>query len=675
MSVSKKLVSVLVFVFLSVSASQPFAKERSAQKPDMFDMTLEELMDITMTVGSRRAANINDTPGIVTLITAEQIEALGARDLIDILRHVPGFDFEWDISGVVGLGIRGNWAQEGKVLVLIDGIEMNDDMYASFEYGQHIPVDVIERIEIIRGPGSVMYGGAAELGVISITTKSPQKAHDLQVDVAAGRMKDAWGRAYGTLFYGGSPNDDLSYSIAAHYGWGNLSDRTATDLWGYSYDMADDANSQISSLFLNGSARFRDLNLRLIIDRYETRYSYPYPYYSISDYKIDFNSYLGQLSYDWAILENLTLTPRFQFKVQQPWKNPKIFDDNGTRQPWYENDVQSEKYTGEVTLAWDITERYNVRAGLIYDFLKGTDRTKTGNLGGKNSISYHDFAVYLEGLLRPVWFDTHIANFTAGLRMNYHEEFGMYVVPRFAVTREFDAGAFGTYHVKGLISRAVREPKLMNIAINDTLDPELTTVFEVEVGATWFDMLFLAANFYHAKIKDAIVYTYLGSSTYENAGDTGTEGVEVVAKLNWERIEADLSYSFYRSIKNEVQEYAVPDSHDVHLSLPAHKVAGKLSVNPWKSLFITPSVVWMSSKHAITGSDVSWSVYYGELDSSVLFDLTLLYEDAFVDGLDITLAVHNITDENFMFSEPYPGYDWPTPGPSREYMLKVGYSF
>lgn len=66
--------------------------------------------------------------------------------------------FATDVQGVVGLGVRGLWPAEGKHLLIIDDIEMNEMQFASTQYGNEFPADQIKRIEIIRGPGSAIYG-------------------------------------------------------------------------------------------------------------------------------------------------------------------------------------------------------------------------------------------------------------------------------------------------------------------------------------------------------------------------------------------------------------------------------------------------------------------------------------------------------------------------------------
>jgi outer membrane cobalamin receptor len=96
---------------------------------------------------------------------------------MEVLRNVPGFEFGLDVEGVVGLGIRGNWAHEGKVVLFIDGQEMNESLYSTLQFGNHYPVEHIDRIEIIRGPGSALHGGFAAYAVINIITRTPKSGN------------------------------------------------------------------------------------------------------------------------------------------------------------------------------------------------------------------------------------------------------------------------------------------------------------------------------------------------------------------------------------------------------------------------------------------------------------------------------------------------------------------
>ena len=115
------------------------------------DLSLADIPNISTSVASKKETTIREAPGIVTVITDDDIQKMGARDLIDVLQTVPGFTLALDVQGIVDVGIRGNWAHEGKTLYLFDGHEMNELDFATNQLGNHYPVDQIKKIEIISG--------------------------------------------------------------------------------------------------------------------------------------------------------------------------------------------------------------------------------------------------------------------------------------------------------------------------------------------------------------------------------------------------------------------------------------------------------------------------------------------------------------------------------------------
>ncbi|MFM9986464.1 MAG: TonB-dependent receptor plug domain-containing protein [Flavobacteriales bacterium] len=108
----------------------------------------------------------------IIVFNEQQIRASGARDLMELLRFVPGLSLGRDVDDVIGVGMRGLWAQEGKVLFLYDGIPLNEFDFGTCALGSRFELDNIQRVEIINGPGSVFFGGTAALGVVNIISKS-----------------------------------------------------------------------------------------------------------------------------------------------------------------------------------------------------------------------------------------------------------------------------------------------------------------------------------------------------------------------------------------------------------------------------------------------------------------------------------------------------------------------
>jgi outer membrane receptor for ferrienterochelin and colicin len=159
----------MVGMFLLLSGSA-FGQE--SDDSDLMAMSLEDLlnMEITVATGEGKKLSPRETPAIVTVITKEEIRKTGMRNLFDILRMTPGFEFAGDIWGVVGYGTRGIFASEGKILIMVDGIPFNDHLYGYPYFADQFFAETIEKVEIIRGPGSAIYGGFAELAVVNIIT-------------------------------------------------------------------------------------------------------------------------------------------------------------------------------------------------------------------------------------------------------------------------------------------------------------------------------------------------------------------------------------------------------------------------------------------------------------------------------------------------------------------------
>src|SRR6187401_1647230 len=192
---------MLKSILRAVCVSALFSSPLYAQELDSLlnisaftaESDLQKQLNQSTKVASGVALTTRETPGIITLITSEEIQNSGARDLTDVLRLVPGFDVLQDLQFVMGIGLRGSWANEGKVLVMMDGQPFNELLYQTVAIGNRFPVDAIERIEIIRGPGSAIYGGSAEYGVINIITKAAESLNGVAVYGTGGFHKDAIG--------------------------------------------------------------------------------------------------------------------------------------------------------------------------------------------------------------------------------------------------------------------------------------------------------------------------------------------------------------------------------------------------------------------------------------------------------------------------------------------------
>lgn len=164
---------------------------------------------------SRYAQSTLDAPNATTIITAEDIRLSGAINIVDLLRRVPGLDLMRLGVGSANVSIRGfNQRVANKVLVLVDGRSEYLDFIGQTEWSA-IPVDLheIERIEVIRGPGSALYGANAVLGVINIITRTPGTHPMAEAHGLVGT-----GNTYQGALIGSGASGRLAYRTSVGYG-------------------------------------------------------------------------------------------------------------------------------------------------------------------------------------------------------------------------------------------------------------------------------------------------------------------------------------------------------------------------------------------------------------------------------------------------------------------------
>ncbi len=147
------------------------AKDDRSELMDEFALLAE---DATVELAARHKQKIGMSPSAVTVITREDIETYGGSTLTDLLRLVPGMDVVYISPSYTSVSSRLRWGYGNNYyLVLVDGREANFEVLGITAWGaQPMALEDIERIEVIRGPGSALYGANALAGVISITTRA-----------------------------------------------------------------------------------------------------------------------------------------------------------------------------------------------------------------------------------------------------------------------------------------------------------------------------------------------------------------------------------------------------------------------------------------------------------------------------------------------------------------------
>lgn len=180
--------------------------------------TTHVTMDTVVVTATRTEKNLQDVTSSVSVVTREEIERMPAKTVMDVLRNMPGVTVESD-RGVYGSStnnkvlIRGMGGDgQGRVMVLVDGMPVMAPGSNIFEWNS-INLNTVERVEVVRGPSSALYGSSAMGGVINIITRRPgENGFQTRVKSSFGRY-NSWDE---NLYHSGSV-DRFSYSISAGY--------------------------------------------------------------------------------------------------------------------------------------------------------------------------------------------------------------------------------------------------------------------------------------------------------------------------------------------------------------------------------------------------------------------------------------------------------------------------
>jgi outer membrane receptor for ferrienterochelin and colicin len=663
-------------------ATAPVARGRAEEEvrpvesfsnSEMAGMSLDQLLALRLDVASNVGRPLREQPGIVSVITADDIRAMGARSLLDVLRLVPGFDIEQDATSISSWAMRGLWAQEGKILLLVDGRTYNDPAWGNVKFTGRFPVENIEKIEIIRGPGSVQFGPYAELGVVKITTKgASQRA--VSASLHYGHMI---GRGEGVGVPGdarfgvnaGEQFGDLGLSLSVYGAVGIQSDLDYVDIAGQSASMKDGSDYLLRGF--NFGASYRGLELRLMADAY--RYDFASLFGDITDarYQGDNPSYSAGLSYalkrgSWSI------TPQLSFTSHTEHKFSVVSSETLEAGTFY--DLRGQRSVVRAPVLYEFDENNNLLAGVDFFYVKG-EAVEIGPpwaevdpalyfAGESGETTHTEISAYVQGESY-----NRFANVTAGLRIDKHSEAqNPAVVPRLAITKPFNR-----FHFKGLYSRAFRMGDLEHVNLNrgsEKLKPENTQVIEFEAGVVLTDEMLLSANVFDITIDKPIVWFGTSADNYgtENLGKLGSRGLELEYRLQHPWGRGHLSYSYYQAKEGSYRAYAPASTDSAFIAIPQHKLTATSTFRLGWNLSVSP-VLWLISHRYDVARDGDTVLYEIKHDPELLLDLAANLR--LPRGLLLSAGVHDLLNAQVKFIQAYDSIYAPVPGPTREIFVRL----
>ena len=627
----------------------------------------EDVLDNIVITATKTEADVRDLPANVTVITAEDIARANVKSVEDILRYQTGF-FVRDMSGTQATKISMRGMNQSGVLVMVDGISVNNGYTGGANWAS-VPVNMIERIEIVRGAASALYGSNAMGGVVNIITKQ----------TTGGEMKIGFGAdhtRYGDFNYGVKDND-LFFSV--NYG------KRTTD--GYN----DNINRKPNNVNYGPRETEREwygVKLAYDVDEYnkaifnyqvnENKYGY---YKNLAPIKQRGERKAITTQFGWqgryedgsALNVNLSEYKLSKYNTWSSWQynpNPVKSREADANYSWYAGDkhhitvgvsIKRDEADGmTVAIADKKFGNVTTPAGTILERSGGTTETKSFYL--QDDIKLSDVTNLVLGGRYDSWKlkdaydqtgsvdDAEESQFSPKAALNYKaNEVTSYYV---SVGKGFNSpNIFNLTRLWPQISSGLDNPPYLYPNIN--LKPETLMMYEVGAKFNVNDKTTATVSIYQNDIDDMIgqlaCQARPGDPTgnaknsplmWENIGKARVQGFE--AEINHrfdDHYDAFLSYTFADS---EVREYSDPKYIGNQLALvPKHEL--KMGVN-WQKAKWSANLLGRYTSKVYEDMDNTDSLA-NTTDAVFLADIKVGY--AFDNRQSVAVAVDNIFDREY----------------------------
>jgi iron complex outermembrane recepter protein len=680
MRIGKNLFRMLATCLLLVVATAGFSagSEIGSDEGAMLDLSLEALLDIEVTSVSKRAQSLSDAPAAIFVISSEDMEEQGVTNIADALRMVPGLHvgrIDANKWAVTSRGFNGRF--NNKLLVLVDGRSVYTPIFSGVYWEvQDVMLEDIARIEIIRGPGSTLWGANAVNGVINIITKH---AADTQGGLAVAGGGE-FERGFGALRWGAKLADG---SYARFYGkafhreeFERVDGQDAGDDWnmfraGFRIDTQKSAAETIT---LQGDVYRGEINQQTTLAQLTP------PYSSTLDEtaEVSGGNILARLVH--------TLSPSSEISFQA-YYDRAVRDEALAKQitNQVDYDFQHQLSTSKHTMVWGLGFRQSdTQVGRRSGFIINDEKRSFSLL----SLFFQD-----EICLKP----DRLA-LTLGTKIEHNDFTGVEIQPSARLMwRAHEAHRLWT-----AVSRAVRTP----MSVEDEFELLLTTVppgtaenpgpLPVAVMITGNDdygseellAYELGYRFTHASVSADIAlyyhdYTNLQNNelgevdvrymedpmyvaqplVFDNGSAAADYGAEIA--LAWQSrswIRWDLAYSTLRSDENTVEAFR---AHSVFG--PEHQVSLNLGLHPVPTVKLNASLRYVDDCESVNSLDPQGY----QIPSYTTMDLRLGW--LVRDGVELSVMGRNLLEENH-FEYGAESFTLPTEVPRSVY-AKIRWSF
>ncbi len=582
--------------------------------------TARHTMETVVVTATKVEGYLSETGSAVTVITADDLKKKNKKILLEVLQDVPGLSIMQNgtYGGAASIYLRGT--KPGHTLVMLDGIELNDSMKTDRSVDlAHLLVDNIERIEIVRGAQSTLYGSDAMGGVINIITQKGEGKAKLDTSFEAGSHN-----TFTTKAALSGAMDKIDYAISAL--------RLNTDGISKSADgtEADGYENTTISMRL-GYALFEDANLDVVIRNVDAQYDYDDSGSDDDPNKVGWEDKLaGKISFDQIINAVWDHKLTFQYsKTKREYKDEAdAVDTTEDAHNWFDSDTRKVEWQHNVSpVDW-----VQLTAGAEYE-------VETGSGDGNRSWYAFDEetmenkAYYLQSQFK--FFETLFI--TPGIRMDDNEFFGSETTYKISVS--YLVKATGT-RFKANWGTGFKAPSLYQLFSpygDPDLNPDRGVTYDIGFEQNLLkDRLTLGLTYFHNDFENMVEWDP-NTFTYQNVDNAEMSGWE--AQCSFKPLEI---FSFGANYT-----YTVTEDKDTGFELrrrPEHQAA--LSIN-WafiEDANLNLSVRYVGERWEDTDNTERQDAYT-TADLSAYFDLT--------DHFQIFGRVENLFDESY---EQVPGY-------------------
>jgi len=630
-------------------------------------LSLEELISLETTIATASKYTATEAPAVVTLITAEDIKATGATNLVEVLEGVPGIHIRSSHFANRPL-IQFRGAKATQTLLMVNGASMQDLMWGFGIFWKGLPASMIERVEIIRGPGSALFGADASAGVINVITKTAGKIQHSEAGIQIGSFntKTAW------IQHGDNLN---GFDI------GLYAELSTTD--GYDPLIESDAQTGTDQSFgtnisfAPGSAQYgwrsEDIRFSIAKDHWRIHLDYmrhseleigltgagvldPVTQASDSRYNIDWFYNNSDLSGNWDFdaelrYQDLDYTSGDGFQERPPGYT----DASDT----YPEGIINHLKSAERRIIFESSGLYTgikdhalrVGAGYTWQDLYSVEQQVNSGTGPTGStliaggplvdISDTPFAFAPEKtrkishlFLQDIWRISSNWELTAGARYDKYSDFGSTINPRIALVWQ----STNKLTTKLLYGQAFRAPSYQELFAetsrslpNANLDPEISETVDLSFSYTAQKNLQLNINLFLFNQTDIIsaIDVGLAKNQFQNTGNHRIKGIEF--ETRWQAAD---DINIYINYTHRSQE----DSGFRAVQEPSHEAYLR---SDWGFL---PKWNWNLQANWIGERERPSSDSRLPVDDYIVTDTTLRY--AATNSWEFTASVRNLFDKD-----------------------------